>query len=202
VAPVGAQLGLRAEQPRTPHDQALTGAEDRLGDLRLAVFGVVVKRLPVGLVDRGDRGLEVLLLAHADRAGPAGPGTGRQDRVIATPSRVAEAGALLVIAMNFTDKRININNQTSITGCGPGRPRTLKAVGQHAGRTCPNVNARKNVPTVDGAATRCPSTAAVCPDRRMSQSSMQSAPNAIAETIVITLRPAFAPPGRSARRTV
>ena len=31
---------------------------------------------------------------------------------------------------------------------------------------------------------------------------MQSAPKAIAETIVMTLRPAFAPPARSPRRTV
>jgi hypothetical protein len=34
--------------------------------------------------------------------------------------------------MNFTDKRININNQTSITGSGAGRPRPRDAVGQHA----------------------------------------------------------------------
>jgi len=63
------------------------------------------------------------------------------------------------------------------------------------------VNARKNVPSVDGAATSCPSSASVRPARSTSQSSMQSAPNAIAETSVITLRPGFAAPPRSPRST-
>jgi hypothetical protein len=63
VAPVGPQLGLGAEQPGAPHDQALL-ANRRLRDLRLAVGGVVGQRLPVGLIDRGDRGLDVLLLAR------------------------------------------------------------------------------------------------------------------------------------------
>ena len=46
-------------------------AEHRLRDLRLAVVGVVLKRLPVLLGDRRDRGRDVLLLAHPDRVGPA-----------------------------------------------------------------------------------------------------------------------------------
>ena len=35
-------------------------------------------------------------------------------------------------------------------------------------RTCPNVKARRNVPSVDGAITRCDNTAAVEPARSMS----------------------------------
>jgi hypothetical protein len=64
------------------------------------------------------------------------------------------------------------------------------------------VNARKNVPSVEGAATGWPSTSPVRPARSTSQSSMQSAPNAIAEISVMTLAPAFAAPGRSPRPTV
>jgi hypothetical protein len=63
------------------------------------------------------------------------------------------------------------------------------------------VNARKNVPSVDGADTRCPRTAAVWPERNRSQSSMQSAPSTIAEHMLITLRPGFAAPRRSPRST-
>jgi hypothetical protein len=59
VAPVGRQLGLGSEQARAPHDQTLAG-EHRLGDLRFARLGVVGQRLPVGLADGGDRGLDVL----------------------------------------------------------------------------------------------------------------------------------------------
>ena len=47
-------------------------------------------------------------------------------------------------------------------------------------RTCPNVNARRNVPSVDGAAIQPPSSRRVRPARSTSQSSMQSAPSAIA----------------------
>jgi hypothetical protein len=63
------------------------------------------------------------------------------------------------------------------------------------------VNARRNVPKVEGAEIRWPSTAAVCPDLSTSQSWMQSAPSAIAESIVIALRPGFAAPAWSPRST-
>jgi hypothetical protein len=43
-------------------------------------------------------------------------------------------------------------------------------------RTCPKVNARRNVPSVEGAITRWPSTAVVAPELSRSTSSMQSAP--------------------------
>jgi hypothetical protein len=68
-------------------------------------------------------------------------------------------------------------------------------------RTCPKVNARKNVPSVDGAATRWPSTAPMRPERTMSQSSIESAPSSIAEINVITFEPALAAPARCPRRT-
>jgi hypothetical protein len=64
------------------------------------------------------------------------------------------------------------------------------------------VNARKNVPSVEGATTRWPSTAPVRPARSTSQSSIESEPSAIAETSVITLAPAFAAPARAPKSTV
>ena len=46
-------------------------------------------------------------------------------------------------------------------------------------RTCPKVKVRRNVPSVDGARTRCPSTTSVSdPSAAPTQSSMQSAPSA------------------------
>jgi hypothetical protein len=66
-------------------------------------------------------------------------------------------------------------------------------------RTCPKANAR-NVPSVEGAGIQPPSNGRVLPARRTSQSSMLSAPRTIATKIAITLRPAFAAPGRFRRK--
>jgi len=63
------ELGLGADQSGAAHDQPLA-AEHRLRDLRFPVLGVVLKRLPVLLGDRRDRGLDVRLLANTDRIGP------------------------------------------------------------------------------------------------------------------------------------
>jgi hypothetical protein len=86
VAPVGPELGLGSEQPGAPDDQALL-AERRLGDLCLARLGVVDQRLPGGLVNRGDRRLDVLVLAHTDRVGPA-RGLQARHRLLVRESRV------------------------------------------------------------------------------------------------------------------
>jgi hypothetical protein len=65
VAPVGPQLGLRANQAGAPHDHPLA-SERHLGDLGLAVLGVVIERPPVRLGDRVDRVPDALLHADAD----------------------------------------------------------------------------------------------------------------------------------------
>jgi len=57
------------------------------------------------------------------------------------------------------------------------------------------VNARRNVPKVDGAITVCPSTRPVDPARSTFMSSMLSAPTSIPCTRLITLRPGSAAPG-------
>jgi hypothetical protein len=69
-------------------------------------------------------------------------------------------------------------------------------------RTWPKVNERRNVPSVEGAIARCPSTAPVSPARSRSQSSIESAPAAIAWTSDSTLRPGLAAPGRAPSSTV
>jgi hypothetical protein len=66
VAPVGPQLGLRADKARAPDGQPPV-AVGGLGDLRLTVFGVV-DGLPGVLVDRGADGLDH---PHPDRVLPA-----------------------------------------------------------------------------------------------------------------------------------
>ena len=53
---------------------------------------------------------------------------------------------------------------------------------------------RKNVPTVDGAATLNPSTRSAAPARSMPTWSMQVPPASIAATSDSTLRPGFAEP--------
>jgi hypothetical protein len=48
VPPVWPEFSLVSDQAGAANDQAL-GADHRLGDLRLAIFGVVLQGLPVGL---------------------------------------------------------------------------------------------------------------------------------------------------------
>ena len=70
MAPVGPQLGLAAEQARAPDDQS-PARVGGLGDLCLAVLGVVDDRLPRGLGDLVDDLLDLLDHSHADRVLPA-----------------------------------------------------------------------------------------------------------------------------------
>jgi hypothetical protein len=84
-----------------------------------------------------------------------------------------------------------------VTGVWPGpapaaqaRPKTV-SVTRSSWRMCPKVNERRNVPSVDGASTRWPSSWAVWAVRSTSASSMQSAPATMACSSVSTL-----PPGR------
>jgi hypothetical protein len=61
------------------------------------------------------------------------------------------------------------------------------------------VNARKNVPNVDGAGIQPPNSRPVRLPRSTPVSSMLSAPSTIANSSAITLRPVLAAPGRSRR---
>ena len=117
---------------------------------------------------------------------------------------VAEPGALFVAAVDLADEAVDVDDQALIARAGARPPRAGERLGKDAvelADLAPNVNARRNVPSVDGATTRWPRTAAVWPERSTPQSSMQSAPSAIALIIVITLRPGFAAPARSPRST-
>jgi hypothetical protein len=83
---------------------------------------------------------------------------------------------------------------TSRRGPGPARACqarvSVSASRRSSWRTFPNVNAPRNVPSLDG--RDCPRSADTRPERSMSQSSMQSVPRTIAKINVITLRPALA----------
>jgi hypothetical protein len=68
-------------------------------------------------------------------------------------------------------------------------------------RACPKVNERRNVPIVEGASTRWPSTLPARPARSRSQSSIQLPPASSECTTVIALSPACARPGTSPRST-
>ena len=80
--------------------------------------------------------------------------------------------------------------------------RSASASAASSWRTWPKVKARKKVPSVDGAMTRCGSTAAVAPERSTSAWSMCEPPATMACTNVSTLRPGIAPPTRPKRPTV
>jgi len=123
--------------------------------------------------------------------------------VVAASPGGAERRALLGSAERLADERVDVDDQAPVAGTGAGRPARWIASSRtrSSWRTWPNVNARKNVPKVEGAITRCPSTLAVRPARNTSQSSMQSAPSAIADTNVITSAPPLPAPSRSPRST-
>ncbi len=66
VAPVGEQLGLRADEAGAAHDQP-EAPELRFGDLRLPGVGIVRHPGPVGLGDLVDQCPDLLALLDADR---------------------------------------------------------------------------------------------------------------------------------------
>ncbi len=125
------------------------------------------------------------------------------DRVVAELARVAEAGTCL-----WSPWTSQTNESTSITsrpdpGPAPAAQarRSDSASTRSSWRTCPNVKPRKNVPSVEGASTRWPTTRLVSPTRSTSQSSIESAPSSIACTSDSTFAPAPDPAERSASET-
>lgn len=108
-----------------------------------------------------------------------------------------------MVAVHLADEAVDVDDETlraragaCLPGPGEGLSRTLSNW-----RTWPKVKERRKVPRVEGAATRWGRTADVWPERSTSQSSMQSASSAIAQSIVATLAPGLAAPGRSPRST-
>ena len=95
----------------------------------------------------------------------AAVGAGGQQRMVAEPVGVAVAGALLVVAVHLADGGVHIHGQRPVPGAGARRPRPARTspVTLSSWRTCPKVNARSHVPTVEAAITRWPSTLAVDP---------------------------------------
>ena len=71
---------------------------------------------------------------------------------------VAVAGALLGVAVGRADRVIDVEvasprRRSAIIGACRARPAVSRAATASSWRTCPNANARRNVPSVDGART-------------------------------------------------
>jgi hypothetical protein len=223
---------------------------------------VVGQRLPIGVGDRRDRGLDVLLLAHSDRVGPARglkaghdllvPETGvgaqqlragragarnagnelldepqrapcgvrralagadvqhlaglsarGEDRVVATLAGIAKRSALLVIAVDLTDERIDVDRQTLLARSRAGCPCPPKALREHPIELT-------DMPEGERAQERPQRRrrADAVPEHRRGLSRAQHVavldavrPEATGLSIVIALRPGLAAPGRSPRST-
>ena len=61
----------------------------------------------------------------------AAVGAGREDRVISALAGVAERRALLGMAEDLPDERIDVHDQSLIARAGTGLPRAREAVGEH-----------------------------------------------------------------------
>ena len=94
--------------------------------------------------------------AHPGMQHLAGIGPGGEQRVVTEHLGVAEPGTLFLLAVDRTDRRVDIDHQGSAPGPEPAAHAHSKALPMTASswRTCPNVKARRNVPNVDGAITR------------------------------------------------
>jgi len=84
--------------------------------------------------------------------------------------------------VHLADEAVDVDERRSAPGPPPAdhaassaRPST-----RSSWRTWPKVNARRNVPSVEGAGSQPPSNRRVRPARNTSQSSIESAPSAIA----------------------
>ena len=58
----------------------------------------------------------------------AGPRAGRDDRVIPALVGVPVAGALLLIAIDLTDKAVDVNDHPGVARAGTSRPRPANAL--------------------------------------------------------------------------
>jgi len=128
-------------------------------------------------------------------------GTGGQQRMVAQGAGGAVGGALLCVAVHLAHRGVQVHGDWPIAWAGPGRPRAREQLLAQPVELAhvPEVNERRNVPRVEGAITRWPSTWLVAPQRKRSASSIQSPPASIACTRVNSFRPGWAAPGRSPR---
>ena len=80
---------------------------------------------------------------------------------------VPVARALLTVGVDLADEAVDVDHQRPVPRPGAGAHARVSATSstRSSWRTCPNVNARRNVPSVDGAITRCPKISCVDPAR-------------------------------------
>jgi hypothetical protein len=97
----------------------------------------------------------------------AGIRTDRENRVIPKLARVPVAGALLALGADLPNEAVDVDHQRPVARPAPAAHARVSARSstRSSWRTCPNVNARKNVPSVEGAITLCPTISCVDPAR-------------------------------------
>ena len=105
-------------------------------------------------------------LAQADVQHLAGARAGGEQRVVAALAGVAEAGALLLVAVHLADEASRCRSPGARRP-GPRRPtrraRSTRPAPGRAGARARSVNERRKVPSVEGAIARWPSIASVRP---------------------------------------
>ena len=109
-------------------------------------------------------------LPETSRDHLAGVGPGRYQRVIAKHSAVSEPGAFFVLAVHLDNRRVHIYGHRSPTRACPADHTRLSVWSNTASKapTSSWSNERRNVPSVDGAITRCGNTPPVAPARSRS----------------------------------
>src|SRR6266545_1858233 len=173
---VGVEAGVGPQRDRTGGTGA-AGPVDRLGD--------EAGRAPAGVGHP---------FAQAGAEHIAAAGDGGQQRVVATLAVAVDPGrALLLEPVGLAVGGVDVDGQ---------RPRSRRNACSATWSSCraePQVNERKNVPSVDGAATRWPSTCPVAPARSRSASPIHSPPARAEWITVMALSPMWAAPGVSPR---
>src|SRR5712691_7203412 len=130
--------------------------------------------------------------------------SGSKDRVVAALAGVAEAGALLLGAVHLADEGVEVDHKALAARSRAGRPGSPDRLRQHPIKLAHMPEAER---AQEGAERRGRHHAVSkqrlgAPARSTSQSSIESAPSAIACTSEQTLRPGFAAPARWPRSTI
>ena len=138
-------------------------------------------------------------MQHISGAGHAG-----HKRVVAAGAVPADRRrALLGEPVGLAMGGVDVDGERPGAGARPGRPGSgERFAGDLVELTAvPQVNERKNVPSVEDAATRWPSTCPVAPARSQSASPIHVPPASAECTSVMAFSPTLAAPGASPRST-
>src|SRR5215203_7081755 len=123
--------------------------------------------------------------------------------MVAAHLGVAKLGALLADAVDLADGGVHVDGQRGHARPCSRLPRPRQRRKAHPVQLAdmPHENERRNVPIVEGASTRWPSTLPVDPARSRSQSSIHWPPARAEWSRVIALSATLARPGASPSST-